>query len=97
MAPVVEFTTAVDEGLQSAPDADVLEAAWQGRWLVVSHDVTTLRALAEDRVAGGGEMHGVFLAAQHRSVREITEALVLIGEASEFEEWNNLVTFLPLS
>jgi hypothetical protein len=96
MAPAVEFTTAVQQGLRSAPDEDILEVAWQTRWLVVSHDVGTLRHAAELRIATGQGVHGVFLASQSRTVREIADELVFIEEASEFEDWRNQVKFLPL-
>lgn len=96
-APSIEFTTAVQQGLQSAPDEEILEAAWKSHWLVVSHDVGTLRSAAELRIASGQGTHGVFLVSQSRSVHEIADALVLIGEASEFEEWHNQVRFIPFS
>lgn len=96
LAPTIEITTVVEEGLQSAPDGDILEFAWESRWLVVSHDVRTLKDAAERRIASGAALHGVFLAAQHRTVREIADSLMLIAAASSFEEWHTLITFLPI-
>jgi hypothetical protein len=95
MAPAIELTTVVREGLRTAPDVEILEAAWRRRWLLVSHDVGSIRSAAEYRVVSGEGIHGVFLASQDRTVREIARTLVLIGEASEFEEWHNQVTFIP--
>lgn len=95
LSPTIEISTVVKEGWRSASDAEVLEAAWNDRWLLVSHDVNSLRAEAERRIVNGQGIHGLFLSAQHNTVRDVAKALVLIGEASEFDEWRDLVTFIP--
>jgi hypothetical protein len=94
-APTVIFTTVVEQGWSSATDENVLDAAWQEHWLVVSHDVNTMKAIAEQRVSQGRGLHGLFLAPQRRSVPMVAECIVLIAEASEFEEWRNRIVYLP--
>jgi hypothetical protein len=94
-APTVEVTTVVEEGLSSANDENVLEFAWQHRWLVVSHDVNTMKAIAEVRIADGRDIHGLLLVPQRRAVSMVAECLGLIAEASEFEEWRNRIVYLP--
>jgi hypothetical protein len=51
LEPSVSFSTVVDEGLSGTNDEGVLDFAQSGRWLVVSHDVNTMKAVAERRVA----------------------------------------------
>ena len=51
--PTVEFPTVRDLGRAGATDADVLALANTDGWIVVSHDVSTLRAEADERVRDG--------------------------------------------
>jgi hypothetical protein len=95
-APKIELTTVIEAGLASIPDDEVLDFAWQHHWLVVSHDVNTIKAIAEGRIASGDGIHGLFLVPQRSGIREILESLHLIWEASQFEEWRDRIIFLPL-
>jgi hypothetical protein len=96
MVPDLEITTVFEQNISSYEDPEVLEYAWHNRWLVVSHDVNTMKAHAEKRISDGDEIHGLFLAPQIRTTRVIANSLVLIWSASEFEEWQNRVVFLPI-
>jgi predicted nuclease of predicted toxin-antitoxin system len=93
--PEVEITTLLDLGLASARDEEVLDRAQTDRWLVVSHDVNTMKGLAERRIAEGHGIPGLFLVPQNRPTRTVAECLVLIWSASEFENWRDRVIFLP--
>jgi predicted nuclease of predicted toxin-antitoxin system len=93
--PALEITSVVAQGLSGASDDEVLDFAWRERWLVVSHDVNTMRAFAERRLADGRCIHGLFLAPQSRSTKSVTECLLLIWSASDFEEWRDRVVYLP--
>jgi hypothetical protein len=96
LEPTLEIRTVIEEGQSSATDADVLEYAWQHSWIVVSHDVSTMKAAAEERLQAGEHIHGLFLAAQSRRTRVITDSLILIWSASEFAEWQDRIVYLPL-
>lgn len=96
MAPTLEIATVVELELTSANDEEVLEFSWQDNWLVISHDVNTLKAFAEKRIADGRGLHGLFLAPQRSATRLVAESILLIWEASEFEEWRDRVVYLPL-
>lgn len=96
MAPTLEVTTIVENNLSSMIDEQVLEFAWQHWWLLVSHDVNTMKAVAERRIADGRGIHGLFLVPQRSAIRSVAESLVIIGEASEFEDWRNRIVYLPL-
>src|SRR3990172_9986178 len=95
MAPTLEIVTIVEENLSSATDEEVLEFAWEHELLVVSHDVNTMKSFAKQRIADGRGIHGLFLVPQRRVIRTVAESLVLIWEASEFEEWRGENVFFP--
>ena len=96
MEPDVEITMVFEAGLSSATDVEVLEYAWENRWLLVSHDVNTMKSCAEQRLANGNGIHGLFLAPQSRPTRPVAESVVLIWSASTFEEWRDRIVYLPL-
>ena len=95
MAPTLEIVTIVEENLLSPTDDEVLEFAWQQNLLVVSHDVHTMNPFAEQRIADGRGIHGLFLVPQSKAIRSVAESLILIWKASEFEEWRDRIVFLP--
>jgi len=85
-----------DVGLSGADDPTVLEwAAEQGR-VVVSHDVSTLRKHAYQRVAAGLRMPGVFEVPNTLSIGRAIDDLLLIIECSLEGEWEGQVRYLPL-
>ena len=43
----VEITSVFEQGWASATDEEVLDFAWRERWLLVSHDVNTMKSFAE--------------------------------------------------
>ncbi len=95
MASRLEISSIVEAGLSGATDDEVLEFAWAHRFLVVSHDVHTMKPAAERRIATLDGIHGLFLVPQSRVNRLVVESLILIGSASEFEEWRNQIVYLP--
>lgn len=95
LEPAIEFTPAQELELFGTPDPAVLEFANANGWLVVSHDVNTMKAAAEARVSAGVGMSGLFLAPQSRATRPVAESLVLIWAASQAEEWKDRIIYLP--
>ncbi|MDP6358502.1 MAG: hypothetical protein QF473_25500 [Planctomycetota bacterium] len=77
-------------------DTEVLDFAWENEWLLVSHDVNTLKGEAEQRIANGDSVHGVFFTAQSQPTRTVAESVVLIWEVSVFDEWRDRIVYLPL-
>lgn len=94
--PAADFVRVQDAGLSGADDPTVLEwAAQQGR-VVVSHDVSTLRKHAYERVAAGLRMPGVFEVPNTLSIGRAIDDLLLIIECSLEGEWEGQVRYLPL-
>ena len=95
LEPGLVIFRAVDVGLQSAPDDAILDYAEAHGLLVVSHDESMLRPLAEGRIQAGRGIAGLFLVPQHRHPREVAESMVLIWAASPAEEWRDRIVYLP--
>ena len=95
MAPAGEITTVGEQGIGSASDEEVLTFAWRERWLVLSHDVNTMKSTADQRITDGRGIHGLFLIPQSRQTRPVAECVFLIWSASEFEEWRDRIVYLP--
>jgi Domain of unknown function (DUF5615) len=95
LEPTIDFPTVVELGRAGLSDADQLEFAHREGRILVSHDVNTLRGLAETRVTDGRGVSGVLLTAQRNPTRDVAETIVLIAAASEAAEWVNRVVFIP--
>lgn len=94
--PNLDTLTIPQVGLRKAPDPTVLErAASEGR-VVVSHDHNTMRSYAEERLTDGLLMSGLILVRQDYPIGQAIEDLVLIAETTTAEEWESIITFLPL-
>jgi hypothetical protein len=83
-------------GLSGINDPDLLAWAANERRIILTHDVTTLRRFAENRVRANQPMSGVFEVGEHLSVRDVIEDLLLLAECSHEGEWKGQVLFLPL-
>ncbi len=94
--PAIEFARLRDLGLATGSDPEVPEFAARENWIVVSHDVNTMREAAFIRMAAGLSMSGLLLAHQRTPVSLLIEGLLMIWAASEAEEWAGRLGFLPL-
>jgi predicted nuclease of predicted toxin-antitoxin system len=94
--PTAEFARLRDLGLAVCSDPEVLDFAAAENWILVSHDINTMRDAADKRLEAGQLMSGLLLASQRTPVSSIIESLLLIWSARETEEWSGTVEFLPL-
>ncbi len=94
--PSLDLARVQDVGLSGITDPDLLAWAANEQRVILSHDVTTLRQFAEDRVRAGLPMPGVFEVGERLSIREAIEDLLLIAECSHEGEGEGQVHFLPL-
>ena len=94
--PGLEFIRAREVGLSERPDPEVLAFAAENGLLLVSHDVNSMPAHAYARLAAGDVMPGLFMVRQTQALGPVLDGLVLIWSASEAEEWQGQVHFLPL-
>lgn len=94
--PALEFVRLREIGMSDRVDAEVLAYASQNRFIVVSHDVNTMTAEAFARIAAGQPMAGLLMVQQSKPIGAVIDSLVLIWSASEAEEWQGQVRFLPI-
>src|SRR5437660_1572046 len=94
--PDLDVIRAQDAGLMRTADPAILEwAAREGR-ILLTHDVTTMKAYAYDRVANGLPMPGVFVVSQTKPLGLIIEHVILLAECSLEGEWEGRVRHVPL-
>ncbi len=86
----------VQDVLKEAEDVDLLEWAARENRVILSHDVTTLKRYADERVEQGLPMAGLVLVPQPFTMRTIIEDLLLLIECSSPGEMEGQVRFLPL-
>ena len=91
-----EFQRVRQVGLSEARDHEILEYAARQGFVVVSHDVNTMPAAAFSRIERGQPLAGLLMVKQTEPVRAIIDNLILIWQATEFEEWKDQVVFLPI-
>ena len=94
--PDLDIVRAQDAGLRGGGDVEVLEwAASEGR-VLLTHDVTTMKQLAYDRITAGLPMPGVFESTQDLPIGQAIEDILLLAHCSLEGEWEGQVRFLPL-
>jgi hypothetical protein len=94
-APAADCALARDLGLERVPDTELLEYAAVNAYVVVSYDRQTLVGFAEERMRSGRRMSGLIIA-KARSIGPSIQDLLAIWYASEAEEWDGQIRFLPL-
>jgi hypothetical protein len=94
--PSLNFLTAHIAGLRGLPDAEVLALAAAQHRVLVSHDVGTMPAHFHSFRRAEKRSSGVVLIPQRLNVGAAIEELLLIWLASEAEEWENRIVWLPL-
>lgn len=91
----VDVLTAQEDGHDTAADERILERATELHRVVFTQDVL-FRVLAEDWQRQGREFAGLLFGPQLRgTIGQYVEDLELIAAASEPDEWQNVVQFLP--
>ena len=94
--PDLDILRVQDAGLTGRDDEEVLAwAASEGR-ILLTHDVTTMKQSAYDRIAAGLPMPGVFELSQNVSIGRALEEILLLVLCSDQDEWQGQVRFLPL-
>jgi hypothetical protein len=92
----IDIIRVQDLGLSGRPDPEILEYAARDDRVLLTHDVSTMKSHAFDRVARGEAMPGVFAVSQSLPIGAAIEALLLIAECSLPGEWEGQVRHLPL-
>lgn len=94
--PLIDILTADTAGLAGIPDPEVLARAAEAGRVLVSHDYHTMPSHFAEFLASGHHSPGVLLLHQQLPIAQAIEALLLVWDASEPEEWRDQLTYLPL-
>ena len=74
--PDIDVIDVRDAGMAQTPDDVILQWAADNGRVVITHDVNTMRGLAEDRVRAGLPMPGVIVLLEHISYGAAIQAII---------------------
>jgi predicted nuclease of predicted toxin-antitoxin system len=93
--PAIDFQSADDAKLRGLLDPEVLALAAKEWRILVSHDCNTMPEDFTDFVVSQ-HSPGVFILGQDMPISLAVEELLTAWEASEAEEWVDVLQWLPL-
>lgn len=93
--PLIDFLSAHDAGLRGRSDPAVLAIAARQNRVLVSHDSGTMPVHFAEYVANGNHCPGLLVVPQRVAIGVAIDELLLIWKASEAEEWNDRLAWLP--
>ena len=94
--PKLDIVRVQDVGLRTLRDERVLEFAAAENRILLTDDVSTMRAHALARLTAEKPMAGVFEISQDLPIGRAVDEIVMIAECSRDDEWNGMIQFLPL-
>ena len=94
--PELDIVRVQEAGLSAKSDPEILEWAAMETRVLLTHDVTTMKKYADNRIAAGLPMPGVFVVSQEIPIGQAIEEILLIAEYSLEGEWEGQIRFLPL-
>ena len=94
--PGLDCLVVQQAGLSGSADPALLEiAALSGR-IMVSHDVTTMTGVANDRIANGLPMTGLIIVPERLDIGSAVSDLELLLECSNESDFRDRTYYLPL-
>jgi hypothetical protein len=93
--PQLNAMTALEIGMSSAPDPQLLIRAAQERRIIVTHDRKTMPGHAADLMGEGKTIAGLFVVPRRLPLHQVIEDLELMITCSENDEWVNVIRYLP--
>jgi len=94
--PDLDVVRAQDTAMYGADDPALLQFAADENRVLLTHDVETLVGYAWERVRSGLSMPGVIVALTDRPIGQVIEDLEILLLASQPEELEAQIRFLPL-
>ncbi len=92
----VDVLTAIEDGANELPDDELLEHVQSLERVIFTQDIR-FRAMAEDWQRQGKPFAGLIFGHQlGGTIGQYVKDLELIAQASEHDEWLNIVEHLPL-
>ena len=90
--PDIDVVDVRDVGLSQTPDDVILQWAADNGRVVITHDVNTMRGLAEDRVRAGLPMPGVIVVLENVSYGAAIQGIIRYA-AGQISDIENQVVF----
>lgn len=81
--PQIDLARAQDVGLGGAPDPQVLDWAAQAGRVLLTHDTSTMKDHANQRIATGPGIAGVIEVPQAMGIGPAVEQIILVSECCE--------------
>lgn len=94
--PDLDLRRIQEVGLRTKDDPTILEWAAHEKRVLLTHDSQTMITHARRRIMARAPMAGLFVVSQKTSVKAALEAIALVVECSQSEEWQGQIQFLPL-
>jgi hypothetical protein len=94
--PTLDLVRVQDVGLSGHHDREVLAWAAHEDRVLLTHDISTMKTYAYERIAAGLAMPGVFVVSQALALGQAIEAIIFVAECSVHGEWEGQVRHLPL-
>ena len=94
--PDLDIVRIQDAGLVGKTDDEILEWASKEGRVILTHDVTTMKKHAYDRISVGLPMPGIFELSQQLPIGQAIEEILFVVVYSLENEWEGQVIFLPL-
>lgn len=93
--PDASFTRVQDTAIIGADDPHVLEYAAERGYVLLTHDVNTMRGYFYERLEAELPLPGLFLVHKQTPVGKVVDVLELIILASDDSEWIGQITYIP--
>jgi hypothetical protein len=94
--PTLDVVRVQDVVLSGRHDTEVLRWAALEDHVLLTHDLSTMKTYAYERIAADLAMPGVFVVSQALAISQAIEAIILVAECSVQGEWQGQVRHLPL-
>lgn len=94
--PSLDIVRIQDIGLSGKSDDEVLASALKENRILLTHDLHTIPALALQWLSENNPIPGIFLIEQRAALGQVIADLLLIIDASEQNEWDGAIHYVPL-
>ncbi|MGA9378712.1 MAG: DUF5615 family PIN-like protein [Phormidium sp.] len=97
LKPELDIVCLREINFSGIDDAKLLEWASQEGRVLLTHDVTTITAFAEQRIAQELPTPGIFVVSVDETIDRTIADILLLAECSNEGEWEGQIHYLPLS
>ena len=94
--PSLDFRSAIEAGLASRSDDEVLAIAAANERILVTHDIRTMPQAFARLLASGRPSPGVILTPKREPIVSAIDDLHLAWSVSTADDWRNRIVRLPL-